>query len=312
MKLTQYILPMGFSGPVWFLLLAIAYPGTVQGKVVNNFQPCQGFFKDGIAPQGFENEENKDSMVKICQMYKDAYHFATLYRTDLRIPVYSAYSYTNSNPKPKTCRPVKWFIEPQIENCTYDQNMQIIKLDTSDKQALDSDYERSGYQRGHLYPFSFNHQESATASCTLTNAVPEKQTANVKWYHYTEKVVKGLTQTCHNTGRRMYLVTGSDDYNHGNINNRVKIPGLIWTAACCTVPRNQNDRFLAEEVEATRNPQTTNGDFSIAFMGTLFPDLNIVNVSVSTLQSRLNASIFNECKEATREIYEEVQRLLSE
>ncbi|XP_032882282.1 endonuclease domain-containing 1 protein-like [Amblyraja radiata] len=309
MKLTLCILPMGFSDPVWFLLLAIAYPGTVQGKVVDNFQPCQQFFKDRIAPQGFENEENKDSMVKICQMYKNITYFATLYRTDLRIPVYSAYIYTNSIPAINPCRPC-WFCEPQIENRSAGQNMQECKCKSGEKQALNSDYQGSGYQRGHLYPFSFNHQESATASCTLTNAVPQEKAANVKWYHYTEKVVKGLTQTCHNSGRRMYLVTGSDDYNHGTIKNRVKIPGLVWTAACCTVPRNQNDRFLAEEVKANRNPQTTNGAFSIAFMGTLFPELKFVNVSVSTLERRLNASIFNECKEASREIYEEVQRLL--
>ncbi|XP_078261561.1 endonuclease domain-containing 1 protein-like [Rhinoraja longicauda] len=310
MKFTLCILPMGFGSPAWFLLLAITYPGTVQGKVVADFQPCQQFFKDGFAPRGFENDENKHSIVKICQMYKNVSHFATLYRKDLRIPVYSAYSYTYSNPPIDPCRPGCWFYEPQIESLSNNANMQNTPIKTSEKQAMDANYKQSGYDRGHLYPFSFNHKDSATASCTLTNAVPQKRSANVKWYHYAEKAVKGLTKDCHNTGRRMYLVTGSGDYNHGKMNGTVSIPGLLWTAACCTSTNNQNDVCLAEEVKANRNPQTTNEDFSIAFVGTFFPNVSIVNMSVSTLERTLRVRIFNKCKGATSEIHERVQRLL--
>ncbi|XP_051869078.1 endonuclease domain-containing 1 protein-like [Pristis pectinata] len=110
MKLPLLGMAMGLGGLLWFLLLAISHPRTVQGEVVENFQQCNSSFKDHIPPQGFDGMRN---LVRICQRFNNRYHFATLYRTDLRIPVYSAYTYQTPRTMEKTNRPCTWFYEPQ-------------------------------------------------------------------------------------------------------------------------------------------------------------------------------------------------------
>ena len=56
----------------------------------------------------------------ICQRYDNAYRYATLYSTSLKVPVYSAYTLPDpcsGSPKPE--RRSTWFVEPQVGN-TFD------------------------------------------------------------------------------------------------------------------------------------------------------------------------------------------------
>ena len=51
----------------------------------------------------------------ICQRYDNAYRYATLYSTSLKIPVYSAYTLPDpcsGSPEPE--RRSTWFVEPQV------------------------------------------------------------------------------------------------------------------------------------------------------------------------------------------------------
>ncbi|XP_051869071.1 endonuclease domain-containing 1 protein-like [Pristis pectinata] len=295
---------MGLGGLLWFLLLAISHPRTVQGEVVENFQKCDSFFRDHTPPQGFDGMDN---LVRICQRYKNRYHFATLYRTDLRIPVYSAYTYKTPSKSNESYRPCAWFYEPQIDDPKASADMKSSKGKTSNKQAVHSDYMNTSYERGHLYPYTFNEGDSATASCTLTNAIPKTGDANKKWYHYAERPIKILAENCHNSGSQMYLVTGSAEYTGGTMNNKVVVPGLIWTAVCCNSLVCQNN---------FGSPTTT--DFSIAFMKELLNTNDVIRMMVPDLERRLNLEnvrIFNQCRGTNgiqeQQTYQEVITLLN-
>ncbi|XP_062894146.1 endonuclease domain-containing 1 protein-like [Mobula hypostoma] len=289
----------GLSTLVWFLLLAISQPGTVQGRVVADFRECNSFFKDGNPPQGFENMGN---LVRICQVYKNQYRFATLYRTDLRIPVYSAYKYQGNRRMVKGQRICNWCHEPQIDDPTASPAMIHSKKKASQKQAMVADYRKSGYEQGHLYPFDFNEGDDQRASFTLTNAIPMSGSANKKWYHYAEKFIKILAEKCQNNGSQMYVVTGSANYTGGSMSNKVAVPELIWSAACCT---------SSGSPVVHSSTLNTKLDFSIAYMKELLTNKNATRISVRQLQRKLNVTIFQQCRGTSQNDEVENNRLVN-
>ena len=81
---------------------------------VGDFSNCNQFFYKGSPPQ--LRRELPQPPKRICQMYKNQYHFATLYSTSLRIPLFSAYTLAdecNLGRQPE--RKANWFIEPQVK-----------------------------------------------------------------------------------------------------------------------------------------------------------------------------------------------------
>uniref|UniRef100_UPI00398E7B93 endonuclease domain-containing 1 protein-like n=1 Tax=Pristiophorus japonicus TaxID=55135 RepID=UPI00398E7B93 len=305
---------MGAAGLVLFLLLALPDPGTVQGKVVENFDECSWFFQNKIPPQGFDTQNR----VKICQRYKNHYHFVTLYRPDLRIPVYSAYRYPCTIGVEKKFRSNPWFYEPQIDDRKASAEMTSSKDRSSDNQAVDADYKDSGYDRGHLYPFSFNENDSATATCTLTNAVPQKHEANVNWNKQVESIVLKLALICHKSGRSMYVVTGSANSTGSKLKNKVTVPEVAWTALCCTSPPGRiNDPCLNNNVWSEEQSATTyDKDFSCAFKKKMEPEEDAVILTVRALQRNLSMiKIFDSCRGTNQddeaENFEEVKTLIA-
>ncbi|KAL1277098.1 hypothetical protein QQF64_023771 [Cirrhinus molitorella] len=113
---------------------------------------------------------------KICQKLQyDDFLYATLYSTFKKIPLYSAYKF---DPKCSGTSPSGWHVEPQLISLGEPDYM-ILEKDLKDKkdqlkktQAISSDYELTGYDRGHLYPNSFQCGEDRKATFTLTNAAP--------------------------------------------------------------------------------------------------------------------------------------------
>ncbi|XP_041037237.1 uncharacterized protein LOC121274121 isoform X2 [Carcharodon carcharias] len=187
----------------------------------------------------------------------------------------------------------------------------------SDKQAVDDDYQDSGYDRGHLYPFALNEKESATATCTLTNAVPEMNAANVNWYQEAESIVQKLGRICHKSGRSTYLVTGAANPTGIKMKNRVSVPGLVWTALCCTFPQDQNNDPCLNDNVGTEGQDvlTYNRDFSIAFMKSMIPEKNTVRVTVRKLQKKLRVDkLFDKCRGTSindeMQVLEEVEGLI--
>ena len=84
----------------------------VRSEVVDDFSNCNQYFYKTIPPriEGYFREEPK----RICQKFNDEYHYATLYSTTLRIPVFTAYTLPAPCPGNQDDRRKTWFIEPQV------------------------------------------------------------------------------------------------------------------------------------------------------------------------------------------------------
>ncbi|XP_041063454.1 endonuclease domain-containing 1 protein-like isoform X2 [Carcharodon carcharias] len=286
---------MGTASLALFLLLPVLDPGAVQGEVIQDLNNCSWFFQGKTPPQGFDTQNR----IKICQRYKNHYHFVTLYRTDLRIPVYSAYRYPCTMGVDKKRRPSPWFYEPQIDDPRASMEMISSNGTSSGNQAVDTDYQRSGYDRGHLYPFSFNSNDSATATTTLTNAVPQKHKANENWAEEAESIVRKLAVECHRSGRSMYVVTGSANSTNIKLKNKIVVPEVAWTALCCTSPPDQNnDPCLNNNLQSEReNVMMYNKDFSAAFRKRMMPEETTVRLTVRELQEQLGVvKMFESCR----------------
>ncbi|XP_056596741.1 endonuclease domain-containing 1 protein-like [Triplophysa dalaica] len=161
------------------VLLPLSFPGIVS-RLEKSFTACDDLFFQGkspVIPGLLENSVTLDKRYKIiCQTYKDKIRFATLYDTDNKIPVFSAYKYTGTNEFMKPEIPRIWMTEDQLEQHS-DPEMQY----PFQYQARNEDYWikdrgiKSEVTRGTL--FSMKHTadlETAESTFTLTNTVPEE------------------------------------------------------------------------------------------------------------------------------------------
>ncbi|TFJ96330.1 Endonuclease domain-containing 1 protein [Platysternon megacephalum] len=160
----------------------------------------------------------------------EEHHFATFYAKSSQIPVWSAYTIDEGNCTDTASE--TWKVEPQMANLAQanmemegkllqdlkqknQKENQSIKEKLKEKQAINEDYERTHYDRGHLNPNSFQCGQGRIATFTLTNAVPMDPCFNRK------------------------------DDKQRNINRdaeRVVVPSHIWTAVCCEHSDN-NKKF---------------------------------------------------------------------
>lgn len=102
-------------------------------------------------------------------------------------------------------------------------------------QALNKDYKKSGFDKGHLAPvYHANSQKCADATFTLTNAAPQVHEFNQIWWDQEKEIANFLNNSCTKNGYRAYVVTGVvPPGNKQAINNRVYVPSHFWTAFCC-------------------------------------------------------------------------------
>ncbi|XP_029111961.1 endonuclease domain-containing 1 protein [Scleropages formosus] len=198
---------------------------------VTRFTKCPQFFaKSGKTPTIFQGSHYK----QICQRLNNQYKYATLYDTKKRIPVYSAYKYVAT----KNCtRRTTWDIEPQLDDSTAGAEMgpesRVDRNVRGLNQALNNDYDGSGFDRGYLYPVLQNDDQCyVNATFTLTNAAPQDLSFNRgKWKKIERKIIETLTQYCR--GIDSYIVTGVVPGNNFINGNRVNIPSYFWSAYCC-------------------------------------------------------------------------------
>ncbi|KAL4641660.1 hypothetical protein GN956_G10379 [Arapaima gigas] len=233
-----------------FVPLAIA-PLGFHAEVVDNFSHCNQFFYKMKEPAGIELVDQNSK--KICQKYKNVIRYATLYSPSKRIPLYSAYKFEKHSSEDKTSNKTNkqknWKIEPQ--------------------HAIDKDYDYTDFDRGHLYPNSFHHDDDVReATFTLTNAVPMDPCFNRNHWQNYETYTKYILSQSDGTA---YIVTGTvpgnknmpcvdnDTMKSGYIN----VPQYIWTAVCVT------------------------GSFSFAFIGENKEGSKIEGVNINTLNEML-------------------------
>ncbi|XP_066406185.1 endonuclease domain-containing 1 protein-like [Molothrus aeneus] len=204
-------------------------------EVVNSFDSCPQFFYAGTIPNDALNPRNP---AWICQRFRNAYHYATLYDRDGRIPVYSAYIY---HPVPGK-RPKSWFVEPQLTGKSNLKEMESEKRlidqykisaeDIKESQAVCDDYrELKRLDRGHLNPSGhMDNDVSKMATFTLTNVVPQDSDLNdSQWRVYEDAKMIEKTKGCTTT----YVITGAVPGKTSVSNGRVNRPSHIWSAACC-------------------------------------------------------------------------------
>ncbi|XP_062052881.1 endonuclease domain-containing 1 protein [Lepus europaeus] len=216
------------------LALARLLDGRLVGEDEGGFGECDKFFYAATPPAGLSAE----SHVKICQRAEGAERFATLYSTRDRIPVYSAFR--AARPAQGSAEP-RWLVEPQIDdpNSNLEEVINEAEAITSlknlgGKQALNTDYLDSDYQRGQLYPFSLS-SDGQMATFTLTNSVPMTQSFQERWYMNLNSLMdQALAPQCGN-GEDLFIITGAVPSNH-KVKDRVTVPEFVWLAACCAVP----------------------------------------------------------------------------
>lgn len=226
-------------GPSSWLALGslLALGAQLEGRLVGEgdagFGECDQFFYAGTPPEGLAAEGH----VKICQRSAGSERFATLYSTEDRIPVYSAFR--APRPAPAGAEPL-WLVEPQIDDPNSNLEEVIKEADAittvnslGSKQALTTDYLDSDYQSGQLYPFSLSN-DLQMATFTLTNAAPMTQTFQERWYMNLNSLMdRALTPQC-GSGNDLYIITGAVPSDI-KVKDKVTIPKFVWLAACCAV-----------------------------------------------------------------------------
>ncbi|XP_041443043.1 endonuclease domain-containing 1 protein-like [Xenopus laevis] len=223
----------------------------------------EGF--DGIAlPHHFNPSDLPDGIKEseltspsyICHQYGNKFHFASLYDRGRRIPLYSAYILDKRSSSQLTNKRKRHFnIEPQLVYIQLGGTMQlqdvtkrkieIYKInqgikEASEKndpdylirtsQAVDADYRKSGYDRGHVNP-RLHHvtADGQNATFTFTNVAPMTKKLNTNiWNQYENKMI-GYADGC----ATMYVVTGIVPGNNWIKGDRVNIPSYVWNAYCC-------------------------------------------------------------------------------
>ncbi|XP_046712560.1 endonuclease domain-containing 1 protein-like [Silurus meridionalis] len=264
------------------LLLSIA-PLTLT-EVVKDFgrSKCSKFFFRGsnkksiITPTAFKGNQYK----QICQHWNKVYRFATLYDTQRRIPVYSAYILTVQKEKmnlslPENNRKEEWKNEPQLENIKNSPDMRKIsdaEMDTFFHQAVNRDYTESSkytnvaYTRGHVFPRQYAaNEDQADSTFTFTNVAPQRNYSNTRWAEQVEtRMKREIKNKCPQKHTHpAYILTGVVPGSkfisiRRNINNKPKtidkginIPSYFWTAFCCVT---NNTTFSKAYVSLQNDP----------------------------------------------------------
>ncbi|KAF3698079.1 Endonuclease domain-containing 1 protein [Channa argus] len=231
------------------LLLSISPTET---EVVQSMSDCEGFLLNENPPQipdilinGTIMDQNRYKT--ICQTYENTRRFVTLYDTNNKIPVFSAYKYRGERRldedkrRPKN---VSWKIEPQLEER---ESMSNMWDDVYKNQAINNDYRNTTiFDRGHVFPCSHAFDQSDKVSTfTLTNVVPQIKSFNQGSWSKMESCVKCVLQKyCinNNNDPEGFVVTGAKPGTE-TLNKKVNIPSVLWSAFCC-YSKNKN-KWLA-------------------------------------------------------------------
>ncbi|XP_072544622.1 uncharacterized protein [Salminus brasiliensis] len=258
---------------------------SAQARVVPSFSECDKFFYKRTEPGGMDQNAKK-----ICQKLELNDHYATLYNTHHRLAVYSAYTLgEDAKESDGKKRSSSWFIEPQIsiqrENSEMSREGEFNINTLKRFQAIDSDYSKTGYDRGHLNPNCFQCEEGRDATFTLTNAAPMDPCFNrVHWYQWERGLRKLLrTELDAHPEATAYIVTGTVPHPKYRIPRRqgsaqaqssdferVTVPTHIWTAVCFEDPSNNDNSF------------------SFGYIGPNRPESSITMMSVPELNSDLS------------------------
>ncbi|XP_035240421.1 endonuclease domain-containing 1 protein-like isoform X1 [Anguilla anguilla] len=239
-----------------FLVLAHLPP--LRGEVVESFQDvpeCLDFFYERMVPK---LDAANPNATRLCQRFNNSYHFATLYNTNNRIAVYSAYRFQTGGGGGRGHEKC-WYIEPQLVNTSLNAEMekeQHFRKEhkepyIGERQALNEDYTMLDYDRGHLNPNGHHTGNSRNATFTLTNVVPQNHDMNQNaWSKYEQQLTKLFNAQC----AQAYVLVGAIPSKNTWIvkknKPRINIPDYIWNAYCCL---DNNGRPIGSGGATVRN-----------------------------------------------------------
>ncbi|KAF4085828.1 hypothetical protein AMELA_G00099550 [Ameiurus melas] len=231
------------SGGFLCVLVVGSVLGLTHGDVVSDFNEepdCIKYFYKGKVPKW---GSDTPGAARLCQRFQNRFHFATLYDTRHRIAVYSAYIFEPSN---GGGRETRWFVEPQLVNQNWGKEMRdgywlgqdYPGIYQGDRQALNEDYTKSGFDRGHLNPNGHHAVPSRNATFTLTNVVPQNPKLNQNaWANHESNLAKMFSAQCDKAYVLVGAIPSVDNWIIKNNVQRVNIPEYMWNAYCC-IDRN--------------------------------------------------------------------------
>lgn len=162
-------------------------------------------------------------------------------------------------------------------------------------QAEEEDYEKTGFDRGHLNPNSYHCGDSRRATFTLTNAVPQEPCFNQQtWKKLEDETKKIMRKFCAFAGAKPFFVTGTIPHRrripnmeydhfegqpqrHSDSYNRVSVPSHMWTAVCC------------DSTHAVNKEDSEEG-FSFGYIGENKEDGAAEVLSVSQLEATISSA----------------------
>uniref|UniRef100_A0A3Q4AWP7 Uncharacterized protein n=1 Tax=Mola mola TaxID=94237 RepID=A0A3Q4AWP7_MOLML len=198
------------------------------------------FYKEKVPEWG----ASKSGAARLCQLFSNRYHFATLYDTKHRIAVYSAYIFEPSN---GGGRETRWFVEPQVgAACVSGTGAYFTEMTDGywlgrdhpeiylgEKQALNEDYVGSGFDRGHLNPSGHHPVPTRNATFTLTNVVPQNRKLNQNaWRIHESELTALFKEKCSRAFVLVGAIPSVDNWIVKNNVRRVNIPDYLWNAYC--------------------------------------------------------------------------------
>uniref|UniRef100_A0A8C7V6Z6 DNA/RNA non-specific endonuclease domain-containing protein n=1 Tax=Oncorhynchus mykiss TaxID=8022 RepID=A0A8C7V6Z6_ONCMY len=164
---------------------------------------------------------------RLCQRFYNRYHFATLYDTNHRIAVYSAYRFQPSN---GGGREKRWFVEPQfIFNPSpwggemkdgYWLGKDHPGVYLGERKALNEDYTHS--------------DKFCNATFTLTNVVPQNPKLNQNaWARHESQLTDLFKAQCAQAYVLVGAIPSTDNWIVNDNIRRVNIPEYIRNCYCC-------------------------------------------------------------------------------
>ncbi|XP_043074279.1 endonuclease domain-containing 1 protein-like [Puntigrus tetrazona] len=267
------------------VLLVIDFP-IIKTEVVNSFEKCKNYFlneQPPVIPGILNNSDStgNNRYKQICQKYKNAYRFATLYDTENKIPVFSAYIYEGK--KENFTRPnPKWMIESELESPVAEMTVL-----TCANQAIREDYRNNSYNvdRGHLFPSCHAaNKVTAKSTFTLTNVVPQKISFNGGSWSRMEEKTKNIMDTCINSNNNVsaHVLTGAIP-GEIKLNKKVNIPLYLWMAFCCynkTEEKWVSQAYWAENIEENPVDEKTIEQKSVRELQNFFNETWVPNVQL--------------------------------
>jgi DNA/RNA endonuclease G (NUC1) len=209
---------------VSFILL-VFFP-FMESIVVPNFTLCLDTFYLREPPKGFNNPNTID----ICVNTDDSngeYYYAIKYDLYMHIPLYAAYQVNSFSGNVR--RSTTWRMENDLP--TKQQNNTYF-------QASVKDYNRSTYDRGHLFPALYNQDstEKMFSTFTLINAAPMSKKLNRGPWKTVESItLRLLNDSCTFPGAKRFVITGTvpGENRTKNATDGINIPKLVWNAIYC-------------------------------------------------------------------------------